>query len=184
MWHQYLALSVCLLSCGCPTIRVHETQHILYHFWQNSTTFFWCSSFLCIQKLTILDEGFKHKDYLKKWRRLPLKTTLIIKMASKMKRTVKIRRCLPRHYFLFSFSSFSFSQLSTFLIEGMLGSKNLFCISWRERKKNLGVDTSSDPIGHFWAPQRPFGIWGQWASAPSTARLAFSSLPLQNEDYF
>ena len=38
-----------------------------------------------------------------------------------------------RHYFLFSF--FFSSPSSTFLIEGVLGSKNLFSESWRERPK-------------------------------------------------
>ena len=67
-----------------------------------------------------------------------------------------------RHYFLsFSFFSlffffFSFSPSSTFLIEGVLGSKNLFRESCLECPKNLGVDFCQDTVGHFGAPWRPF----------------------------
>ena len=45
-----------------------------------------------------------------------------------------------------------------FLIEGVLGSKNLFSESCLERPKNLGVDTFPDPVGHFGAPWGPYWI--------------------------
>ena len=62
--------------------------------------------------------------------------------------------CYFHHFFYFLVSFFSPS--STFLIEGVLGLKNLLSKSWRERPKNLAVDHFPDlsailrhPGGHF-----------------------------------
>ena len=62
-----------------------------------------------------------------------------------------IRGHCKQHYFLLVF----FSPLSTYLIEGVLGWKNLFSKKWWER---LGVDTFPELVIHFGAPSRPFWI--------------------------
>ena len=62
--------------------------------------------------------------------------------------------------------SFLFSLSSTFLIEGVLESKNL--------------DLFPDPVGHFWAPWQSFWILQavrgcrQWASAPMPLSLCLT----------
>ena len=50
-----------------------------------------------------------------------------------------------------------FPPSSTFFIEEVLGSKNLFG-KLTGAPKNLGVDTFPDPVGHFGAPWWPFWI--------------------------
>ena len=57
----------------------------------------------------------------------------------KNEENLKNKKVSSTHYFLFSFSSFSFSQLSTFLIEGMLGSKK------RERNRQTERLTDRKP---------------------------------------
>ena len=52
-----------------------------------------------------------------------------------------------------------FSPLWPFLIEGVLGSKNLFSISCLELLKTRGRYTFPDPVGHFGAPWWPFWIF-------------------------
>ena len=56
---------------------------------------------------------------------------------------------------LFSIFSTFFSSSQPFLIEEVLGSKNLVSESRREHK-NLGVNHFPDPVGHFEAPWWPF----------------------------
>ena len=60
-------------------------------------------------------------------------------------------------FFLFIFLFFSPS--STFLIEGVLGSKNLFRKKLTGAPQKLGVDPFLDPVSHFGAPWRPFWIF-------------------------
>ena len=73
------------------------------------------------------------------------------------------------------FFSFLFSPSSTFLIEGVLRSKNLFSESCLERPKTFPV-----PLCHFGAPWRPFWILQavrrcrRLASAPFAARLVLA----------
>ena len=59
-------------------------------------------------------------------------------------------------FFSSVFSVFPVPPSGPFLIEGVLGSKNLFS----EMPKNLGVDTFPDPVGHFGAPGGHFGFRG------------------------
>ena len=80
---------------------------------------------------------------------------------------------------LFFFPIFShpffFHPSRPFLIEGVLGSKNLFWQKLLKTPKNLRVD----PVGHFGAPWQPLWILQavrrcrRLASAPFAARLVF-----------
>ena len=82
-----------------------------------------------------------------KWRKWPLKTYLFIFLP-------------PPHPRFFPFFS---PPLQRFLIKWVLGSKNLFCKSWREPQKPRSWHLSR-PIGHF-------GNCRRWASVPSAAAL-------------